>query len=91
MKIKVSSQEKPRYEEEVEVYSLTYNFKSAGFEMEAGGYLIPASQRFNPIHLHVQWTTLFVRFEKAQEAEAFCSWLKRANIDAEYSFRHMLD
>lgn len=91
MKIKVSSQEKPRYEEEVEFYSLTYNFKSAEFEMQAGDHLIPASQRFNPIHLHVQWTTLFVGVEKSEEAEAFCSWLKRASGDAEYSFTHMLD
>jgi hypothetical protein len=55
------------------------------------GYLIPPSRSFKPVRLHGQWTTLFVTFEKSEEAQAFCEWLKKANADAERSFTRMLD
>jgi hypothetical protein len=91
MQIKVSSEEKPRHEEELEVYSLTYNCIVGAFEMQAGGYLIPPSPPLKPVRLHGQWATLFVTFEKSEEAQAFCEWLKKANANAEHSFTRMLD
>ncbi|MGH8602298.1 MAG: hypothetical protein ACREXR_05830 [Gammaproteobacteria bacterium] len=91
MQINISSKEKPRREEELEVYSLTYDCTVGAFEMQAGGYLIPPSRPFKPVSLHGQWTTLVVTFEKSEEAQAFCEWLKKANTDAEHSFTRMLD
>jgi hypothetical protein len=91
MNIKVSSTEAPDNEQSLDVYSLTYNFKSAAFEMSAGGYLIPSHEAFKPVSFHVQWTTLFVRFVTEQEAMNFCEWLKGANEQAERSFTRMLD
>lgn len=44
MKIKVSCQEKPIVEKELEVYSLSFNCLTNEFEMLAGGYPILPDQ-----------------------------------------------
>jgi hypothetical protein len=91
MNIKVSSTEAPGNQQSLEVYSLTYNFESSAFEMFAGGYLILTPEVFKPVSIHVQWTTLFVRFVTEQEAKNFCEWLRGANEQVERSFTRMLD
>lgn len=91
MKIKVSCQEKPRVEKELEVHSLTFNFLTNDFEMLAGGYLIAPNQPYRPIRLHGQWDTLFITFDKAETSAAFCDWLKTANVQSEHSFTQMMD
>lgn len=91
MNIKVSSTEAPGSEQSLDVYSLTYNFVSFEFEMAAGGFIIRSHEAFKPVSLHVQWTTLFVRFATEQEVTSFCEWLKGANEQAERSFTRMLD
>ena len=91
MQIKVSSKEDPERVEELQAYSLTYDCIAGAFEMQAGGYLIPPGRPFKPIRLHGQWADLFVTFESSEEVQAFCEWLKKANMDAERSFTRMLD
>lgn len=91
MQIKVRSGGTPHFEQDLNVYSLTFNFRSSAFEMPAGGYLIPAPKSFDPVSIHVQWTTCFINFETEQEAKDFCDWLRSADEQSQDSFTRMLD
>ena len=91
MKIKVSALEHPRHEEELYVYSLSYDCATGSFWMPAGGYFIKPDREYRPVRLHGQWDTLFIKFKEKGEAQAFCQWLREANSRAVDSFNRMLD
>lgn len=91
MHIKVECRENSKYEDEMNVDSLTYNCKTAAFEMQAAGYLIPSNHPFGPLRLQGRGPSLFVAFEKAEEARIFAEWLRTAAMEAKRSFDCMFE
>ncbi len=91
MQIKVECREDAKYEEEINVGSIAYDCKTAAFEMQAAGYLIPSNQPSGPVRLSSRGARLFVTFEKPEEARNFSEWLKTANSEAKRSFDSMFD
>jgi len=91
MKIKVFGLDYPPHEEELEIYSLTYDYCTDSFLIPAGECLIKPIRKFKPVRLHGQWSTLFITFEQNEEAQAFCSWLREADSQASSKLAHMLD
>lgn len=91
MQIKVECREDSKYEEESTVDSLTYDCKTAAFEMQAAGYIIPSNHPFGPLRLYGRSTMLLVTFEKLEEARGFSEWLKAAAMEAQSSFDCMFE
>lgn len=91
MQIKVACREDAKYEEEIDVDSLTYNCKTAAFEMQAAGYVIPLNESCRPVRLYGRGTSLFVSFEKPEEAKSFSEWLRTANRQAKGSLDSMFE
>ena len=59
--------------------------------MAAGGYQILTDREYKPEEIHAVWDILFVSFGAREEAENFVLWLKKANRQAEESFKIMTD